>query len=158
MPRSATTRPGPRGSARAAGAPQAALSPTPCCSRTEAQTPPIKAWPPRSGCASSTGRSKYRYCRQADSSARPCLRRSCPAAGRGGGGVVAPPAPLNIRVNREWKWLFRAVDKHGRTRRLLADPPPPAYCEELRQLKRDVAGLQRLAVTRGRATPFRLLQ
>jgi transposase, IS6 family len=71
-----------------------------------------------------------------------------------------------IRVNGEWKWLFRAVDKHGRTvdfllthrrnakaaRRFLAKAlrtrqhwPPhvintdknPAYSEALRQLKRD---------------------
>ena len=71
-----------------------------------------------------------------------------------------------IRVNGEWKWLFRAVDKQGRTvdfllthrrsakaaRRFLAkalrtrqDWPPhlintdknPAYGEALRQLKRD---------------------
>ena len=71
-----------------------------------------------------------------------------------------------IRVNGEWKWPFRAVDKHGRTidfllthrrnakaaRRLLAkalrtrqDWPPqvintdqnPDYGEALRQLKRD---------------------
>jgi transposase-like protein len=90
---------------------------------------------------------------------------------RSAGTRATPAAPGRvdetcIRVNGEWKWLFRAVDKHGRTvdfllthrrnakaaRRFLAkalrtrqDWPPhlintdqnPAYGEALRQLKRD---------------------
>jgi transposase, IS6 family len=64
-----------------------------------------------------------------------------------------------IRVNGEWKWLFRAVDKSNAkaARRFLAkaltsrqDWPPqvintdknPAYGEALRQLKRDDRNIQ----------------